>query len=1177
MSDTSSGGAMGPLLAEALATVDAGEGDDDPFERARQLADHRSELLADRRRELAADLRDGDAGDRRRAGRWLCALADAVPSAVAPAEGAVVDALGDPAVHPWCHGVLTRLGDEPVAGERPREQALQADDPELRRLAAHSCGRRESRLSETEVDLLVELVTDHGEAVETRSHAARGLYRRGRYGDVYRPRPAAVVPALLELADGSHPVGRRVAPALLVRVALGAPDGHDDRTVTAVADAVDAALRDEDHRVRLRAAAALASEPPGDGDRTAAAVERFGPALATATDDDHPVVAERAEQAHDRLSYRVDLPERPSNRSTADPDADLAEQVGVLADGDPAELAANAALLVRALEGREAEAEATAALATLADREPARLVEVDAVTALVEAVEDGRHGSRDAARALVGVVREHPEAVPERGVEAAIARLAATPGHEPEGTLWLPLTIALDGTASLSALLDRAELDAVAAVGALEDGDPRLAGTLGTVLRERLRGLDPTAEAAGEAARGLARLATVAPDTLDGDPGPAAAVRALDGLDAEGCEAALADLRAVAADRPEAVAPAAEALLGLALAPERAVREAAAETVARVGRSQAGVEALSAGEARRDAVAALAAVPAEPDRRPPSWPAGVLARADPERVRTAVVEHVETSLAGRGRREDGEALAELLREVHAGDPSVARPALEPLLASLAPESSLPDAEPTGRPDALAALAGIANRYPGVVVERVEELAGVALSGGSSSQRPTGNAATVLGALIDESHEDAVYAAIREELTLDPRPERHGNDRGGYIRRHRKLASEHERVGELYVQALLHETGVALQRYRDAVHHAVTAFDVDVEKLAGADDGSVGLFAEGLAATDFRAAARAVDGPLPSGEVASIVELLAGVDDERASEAAAAADRLAELAARRPEAVAGRIDDLVAMLDDYRGLTRLIGTRVLDVLAGEAPAATVAAVVPLAERLVDDREAAVVHHAASALTAIAAEDPAVVRAAIEDRLDDSRVDADTPAEALRGEEATRAAVRPVLESVGIDLPDESGAVADGRADADSPVEGAEEGDPDPDDGGTAEESETPVSPGEGIQFARAALEGLDGRTVVLTGAFALGTREELRALLERSGARVTGSVSGRTDLLFVGTDPGRRKREDAAEHGVPALSERDLYRLLGLEPVEVADLVERPDGRAGEENGGEDGG
>lgn len=71
--------------------------------------------------------------------------------------------------------------------------------------------------------------------------------------------------------------------------------------------------------------------------------------------------------------------------------------------------------------------------------------------------------------------------------------------------------------------------------------------------------------------------------------------------------------------------------------------------------------------------------------------------------------------------------------------------------------------------------------------------------------------------------------------------------------------------------------------------------------------------------------------------------------------------------------------------------------------------------------------------------------------------------------------------------------------------------------------------------------------LAGYTFVLTGELSR-PREEIRALLQRLGARVTDSVSRKTSFLVVGENPGS-KLEKARALGVPTLNEEEFWRLL----------------------------
>ncbi|PSP78909.1 DNA ligase (NAD(+)) LigA [Halobacteriales archaeon QS_1_68_20] len=77
--------------------------------------------------------------------------------------------------------------------------------------------------------------------------------------------------------------------------------------------------------------------------------------------------------------------------------------------------------------------------------------------------------------------------------------------------------------------------------------------------------------------------------------------------------------------------------------------------------------------------------------------------------------------------------------------------------------------------------------------------------------------------------------------------------------------------------------------------------------------------------------------------------------------------------------------------------------------------------------------------------------------------------------------------------------------------------------------------------------------LDGLTFVFTGSLS-APRSDLEELVARHGGNATGSVSGNTDYLVFGENPGQRKRDDADDHGVPTLDEdefRDLLEARGV--------------------------
>ncbi len=74
--------------------------------------------------------------------------------------------------------------------------------------------------------------------------------------------------------------------------------------------------------------------------------------------------------------------------------------------------------------------------------------------------------------------------------------------------------------------------------------------------------------------------------------------------------------------------------------------------------------------------------------------------------------------------------------------------------------------------------------------------------------------------------------------------------------------------------------------------------------------------------------------------------------------------------------------------------------------------------------------------------------------------------------------------------------------------------------------------------------------ITGKTVVFTGSMETMTRPEAKARAEMLGAKVTDSVSKKTDLVVVGADAGSKARK-ATELGVRTITEQEWRDLAGL--------------------------
>jgi DNA ligase (NAD+) len=72
--------------------------------------------------------------------------------------------------------------------------------------------------------------------------------------------------------------------------------------------------------------------------------------------------------------------------------------------------------------------------------------------------------------------------------------------------------------------------------------------------------------------------------------------------------------------------------------------------------------------------------------------------------------------------------------------------------------------------------------------------------------------------------------------------------------------------------------------------------------------------------------------------------------------------------------------------------------------------------------------------------------------------------------------------------------------------------------------------------------------LDGKKFLVSGTFSI-SRDELKAIIERNGGKIVGSISKSLDYLIAGEKMGPEKLKKATDLQIKIISEQDLMALL----------------------------
>ena len=102
--------------------------------------------------------------------------------------------------------------------------------------------------------------------------------------------------------------------------------------------------------------------------------------------------------------------------------------------------------------------------------------------------------------------------------------------------------------------------------------------------------------------------------------------------------------------------------------------------------------------------------------------------------------------------------------------------------------------------------------------------------------------------------------------------------------------------------------------------------------------------------------------------------------------------------------------------------------------------------------------------------------------------------------------------------------------------------------------------------------------LEGQSVVISGVFAVHSRDEYKDIIEKNGGKNVGSISKKTSFILAGENMGPSKLEKAKALGIKIMSEEEFLNMISSHTEniqtpaqeEVEDSVEKKEVKASEQ-------